>query len=394
MRKAAKSRLAEHLAEQRAYLLSLRGHGLAHLLGGESLSRDKYGREGASDPDIGHSAKDRSLEVRIDPTQPDGLFVKPWAPGGDSKRSKDYVLRLLGFPVWQPGAMSTARWRTRHAEAMPAVNTNCAPAPESPSSSTPTCAAGSRPAFDHQALLRRCVRARPVLHVWCGRQWQGRLPQHAHWSSLDYVTVSSIETFAASKSDRHPTDFAMLRGARLVTAQETEEGRAWNETRIKALTGGDPITARFMRQDFFTYSPTFKLVIAGNHKPNLRSVDDAARRRFHIIPFTNKPKVVDRHLAEKLKAKWPGILRWAIDGCVAWQQGGLNPPVVVLEATANYFDEQDLFRQWVEECCDVGPGKKRHAEGTVRVLGGILRAKWRQGRRLEELHPADGQSRV
>jgi hypothetical protein len=99
----------------------------------------------------------------------------------------------------------------------------------------------------------------------------------------DYVTVSSMETFAASKSDRHPTDLAMLRGARLVTAQETEEGGAWNETRIKALTGGDSITARFMRQDFFTFNPTFKLVIAGNHKPILRSVDDANRLQYHPL---------------------------------------------------------------------------------------------------------------
>jgi putative DNA primase/helicase len=173
----------------------------------------------------------------------------------------------------------------------------------------------------------------------------------------EYVTVSSMETFAASKSDRHPTDLAMLRGARLVTAQETEEGRAWNETRIKALTGGDPITARFMRQDFFTFNPTFKLVIAGNHKPTLKAADDAARRRINIIPFENKPSAVDKQLAEKLKAKWPGILRWCIDGCLQWQAQGLNPPAVVRDATETYFDEQDLFKQWVEECCDVGPQK-------------------------------------
>jgi putative DNA primase/helicase len=172
----------------------------------------------------------------------------------------------------------------------------------------------------------------------------------------DYVTVSSMETFAASKSDRHPTDLAMLRGARLVTAQETEEGRAWNETRIKALTG-DPITARFMRQDFFTFNPTFKLIIAGNHKPSLRSIDDANRRRFNIIPFINKPTVVDKQLPEKLKAEWPGILRWCIDGCLQWQAQGLNPPEVVRDATETYFDEQDLLGQWVEEHCEVGPGK-------------------------------------
>ena len=84
-----------------------------------------------------------------------------------------------------------------------------------------------------------------------------------------YAAVAPMETFTASPTDRHPTDLAMLRGARLVTAQETEEGRRWAESRIKALTGGDPITARFMRQDFFTFTPQFKLFIAGNHKPGL-----------------------------------------------------------------------------------------------------------------------------
>ena len=173
----------------------------------------------------------------------------------------------------------------------------------------------------------------------------------------DCAVVASMDTFTASKSDRHPTDLAMLRGARLVTAQETEEGRAWSEVRIKTLTGGDPITARFMRQDFFTFEPTFKLVIAGNHKPNLRSVDTAMRRRFNIIPFTNKPKKPDLQLAEKLEAEWSGILRWCIDGCLAWQKQGLNPPEVVCSATNAYFDEQDLFARWLDECCEIGPNK-------------------------------------
>ena len=124
----------------------------------------------------------------------------------------------------------------------------------------------------------------------------------------DYATVASMDSFTATHTDRHPTDMAMLRGARLVTAQETEEGRRWAEARIKALTGGDPITARFMRQDFFTYQPQFKLFVAGNHKPSLRNIDDAIRRRLHLIPFTFKPARPDRDLPEKLKPEWPAIL--------------------------------------------------------------------------------------
>ena len=118
-----------------------------------------------------------------------------------------------------------------------------------------------------------------------------------------YHTTAPIETFTASQSERHPTDLAGLRGARLVTAVETEEGRRWAELKIKALTGGDKISARFMRQDFFEFIPNFKLAIAGNHKPGLRSVDEAIRRRLNLIPFavTIPPAERDLQLAEKLK---------------------------------------------------------------------------------------------
>ena len=170
----------------------------------------------------------------------------------------------------------------------------------------------------------------------------------------DYARVAAMETFTSSPTDRHPTDLAMLRGARLVSATETEEGRAWAESRIKQLTGGDPISARFMRQDFFTYIPTFKLVFIGNHKPALRNVDDAARRRFNIVPFLNKPPTPDQHLEQKLRAEWPAILRWMIDGCLAWQRDGLVRPAIVAAATEEYFSEQDILRQWVEECCETG----------------------------------------
>ena len=144
----------------------------------------------------------------------------------------------------------------------------------------------------------------------------------------DYHRTAPIETFVASNGDRHPTDLAGLRGARLVTATETEEGRRWAEAKIKQLTGGDTISARFMRQDFFEYRPAFKLAIAGNHKPSFRSVDEAIRRRFHLVPFavTIPPEERDGDLAEKLKAEWPGILAWLIEGCLAWRTEGLRPP--------------------------------------------------------------------
>ena len=188
----------------------------------------------------------------------------------------------------------------------------------------------------------------------------------------DYATNAAMETFTASKYESHPTDLAMLAGARLVTASETEEGRAWAENRIKRLTGGDPITARFMRQDFFTYVPGFKLTIVGNHEPSLRNVDAAMKRRFNIVPFKNTPQKVDQELPEALKAEWPGVLRWMIEGCLEWQKKGLQPPKSVREATADYFDTQDLLAQWLEDSCDAD----REGKYTWTATSAALFASW------------------
>jgi putative DNA primase/helicase len=174
------------------------------------------------------------------------------------------------------------------------------------------------------------------------------------WIALGYHRTAPVETFTQSSSERHPTDLAGLQGARIVTAIETEQGRRWAETRIKALTGGDPISARFMRQDFFEFTPQFKLLIAGNHKPSLRSVDEAMRRRFHLIPFnvTILPAERDPDLAEKLKAEAPGILAWMIKGCLDWQRERLSPPPIVCEATEAYLASENSVAHWIEDCCD------------------------------------------
>jgi putative DNA primase/helicase len=199
----------------------------------------------------------------------------------------------------------------------------------------------------------------------------------------DYAAVASMETFTASTTDRHPADLAMLRGARLVAAQETEEGRRWAEARIKALTGGDPITARFMRQDFFTFMPQFKLFIAGNHKPGLRNVDEAIRRRLNLIPFAVRipPDERDPDLAEKLKGEWPGILKWAITGCLDWQKERLAAPQAVTTATDDYLEAEDAIGQWIAECCVVegqilgGQSVKRDLHTTTAQLFGSWK-KW------------------
>jgi putative DNA primase/helicase len=176
----------------------------------------------------------------------------------------------------------------------------------------------------------------------------------------DYAVTAPMETFVVSKGDHHPTDLAMLRGARLVVEHETEAGRRWAESKIKALTGGDRIAARFMRQDFFEFVPQFKLLIAGNHKPGLRGVDEAIRRRLHLIPFnvTIPESERDPKLFEKLQLEWSGILQWAIDGCLEWQRIGLAPPAAVRDATAAYLAAEDAIANWIEDRCDIDPRTK------------------------------------
>jgi hypothetical protein len=120
--------------------------------------------------------------------------------------------------------------------------------------------------------------------------------------------------------------------------------------------GSDPITARFMRQDFFTYIPQFKLVVAGNHRPAIRNVDEAAKRRLNMVPFTITvpPQTRDKQLKERLCAERDGILAWAIDGCLEWQRIGLVPPPAVVKATEEYFAQEDAIGRWLEECCTCG----------------------------------------
>jgi putative DNA primase/helicase len=139
------------------------------------------------------------------------------------------------------------------------------------------------------------------------------------------------------------------------------------------LTGGDPITARFMRQDNFTFEPLFKLMIIGNHRPALKNVDDAMRRRLSIVPFTRKPTKPDPNLPKKLLDEAPGILRWMIQGCLDWQANSLIMPTVVTVETADYFSDQDLFSHWLAEKCDCEPGNEYKWEKV-----GDLWASWRQ----------------
>lgn len=171
----------------------------------------------------------------------------------------------------------------------------------------------------------------------------------------EYTRNATMETFTASNTEKHSTDVAMLLGARLVTASETTAGKRWDEARVKQLTGGDTVTARFMRQDNISFVPSFKLIFVGNHKPVLRDVDDAMKRRIQIVPFNTKPAVVDTELGAKLRAEMPGILAWMIEGCLEWQRDGLLPPASVQVSTSEYFTDQDSVGAWLAECTTPNP---------------------------------------
>jgi P4 family phage/plasmid primase-like protien len=192
-----------------------------------------------------------------------------------------------------------------------------------------------------------------------GANGKGVFVNTLHGILGDYAAVASMETFTETRNEQHSCNLAMLRGARLVVASETEDGKRWAESRIKLLSGGDAVTARFMRQDFFTYVPTFKLLITGNHRPALRNVDEAVRRRLHLIPFavTIPETERDHRLTERLRHEWPGILAWALQGCLMWQRDGLAPPDAVLGATADYLADEDVVQRWSDEHCIIAKGQ-------------------------------------
>ena len=132
------------------------------------------------------------------------------------------------------------------------------------------------------------------------------------------------------------------------------------------------LTGRFMRGDFFDFKPTHKLLIVGNYKPSLRNVDEAIRRRILLAPFTVQIPEAERDpdLPEKLKAEWPAILCWIVDGCLEWQRYGLVVPTIVRDATAEYFADQDTLAQWAEEWLE--------PERDAFVLSRVLFASWKQ----------------
>jgi putative DNA primase/helicase len=170
----------------------------------------------------------------------------------------------------------------------------------------------------------------------------------------DYGKGVDVDNFTGKRGN---TDsLAQLPGIRFASATEASAGQLWDDKIIKAITGGDRIEARRLYRSFFTFQPQFKMMIAGNHRPSLARVDGAMLKRIFIIPMNYKvaQEDIDFRLGMKLQDEADQILRWMIEGALAWQRDGLNPPDAVLAATDDYTEEEDTLTEWLEEQCEIG----------------------------------------
>ncbi len=174
-----------------------------------------------------------------------------------------------------------------------------------------------------------------------------------------YTARTPTQTLLAKRGETIPNDLARLRGIRLVTASETGDGNRLDEALVKDITGGDRVVARFMRGEWFEFTPHFKIFLSTNCRPRISGTDDAIRDRLRLVPFViripeEERRPMDQRLQE-FEAELPGILNWAIAGCRDWQRHGLGEPPEVRVATADYRDEMDTLGEFLAECCVLRP---------------------------------------
>ena len=171
-----------------------------------------------------------------------------------------------------------------------------------------------------------------------------------------YAGAAPFSMFEHKNKAPIPSDVAATLGKRFITASETDESMRLNESRIKAMTGDDMQSARFMYQDWIEFDATAKIWLVFNHKPEINDESHGMWRRIRLIPFnrTFDGKEQDKTLNGRLQAEAAGILAWAVQGCLEWQRRGLSAPAVVDEATHAYRKESDTLGNFLEECCEVG----------------------------------------
>jgi putative DNA primase/helicase len=185
----------------------------------------------------------------------------------------------------------------------------------------------------------------------------------------DYAAQAPASLLLARTGEQHPTELTQLFGRRFVACQEIDESRRFAEAQVKAITGGDVITARRMREDFWSFPPTHKLWIAANHKPGVRGGDEGIWRRIRLVPFEKVIPASDRdpRLGEALRAELPGILTWAVEGCLAWQREGLGASTAVLAATAAYRTDSDTVARWIADECQLEQDARPVTRSAVRT---------------------------
>lgn len=194
-----------------------------------------------------------------------------------------------------------------------------------------------------------------VLPVWHGVGANGKSTIIDTFTAImgDYATQAPPDLLMVRHGDEHPTEIADLQGRRLVVASETEEGRKLRIQLVKKLTGDAKLKGRFMRADYFEFTRTFKTILVTNSPPVVAEQTNAIWRRLKLVPFevVIPPDEQDTGLMDKLRVEWPGILAWAVRGCLDWQLHGLQVPDEVKTATDNYRNEEDVLAPFFEERC-------------------------------------------
>ena len=185
-----------------------------------------------------------------------------------------------------------------------------------------------------------------------GANGKTSLLQALRYALGDYALNTPFSTVELHQRAAIPNDLAALVNRRFVTASETNDGTRLNEARVKALSGCDPITARFLHAEFFTFQPVGKFWLSVNHRPIIRDDSHGFWRRIRLIPFTQR-FAINPTLADELRAEAPGILAWAVRGCRDWQRDGLTPPPAVLAATREYERDSDQLAGFLEDACEL-----------------------------------------
>jgi putative DNA primase/helicase len=186
----------------------------------------------------------------------------------------------------------------------------------------------------------------------------------------DYAIKSPRDLLMTFKGSAHPTGLARLFGRRVAVCVESSKGGRLDEALVKELTGGDPITARRMREDFWSFLPQHKICLITNHRPTIAGTDHGIWRRIRLIPFS----VViadadqDKNLPDRLREEYRGILAWMVEGCLAWQRDGLGTPEEVTAATKEYREGEDVIGTFLTERCVTG--------SHFRVRASVLRAAY------------------